>query len=43
VQRALTLKVRQHPNIEVFENHFAVEVITQHHLGEVVKRGNPNL
>lgn len=43
VQRALTLKVRQHPNIEVFENHFAVEVVTQHHLGEVVKRGNPNL
>lgn len=43
IQRALSQKVRQHKNIKVFENHFAVEIITQHHLGEKVKRGTPNI
>ncbi len=38
VQRALAQEVLAHPNIEVLENHFAVEIITQHHLGEVVHR-----
>lgn len=43
IQRALSQKVRQHKNIKIFENHFAVEIITQHHLGEKVKRGTPNI
>lgn len=43
IQRALTAQVRQHRNIKVFENHFAVEIITQHHLGEVVRKGYPNI
>jgi L-aspartate oxidase len=43
IQRALTLRVRQHPNIQIFENHFAVEIITQHHLGIDVRRGNPDI
>ncbi|MBQ9470253.1 MAG: L-aspartate oxidase [Bacteroidales bacterium] len=43
IQRALTAQVRQHRNIRVFENHFAVEIITQHHLGEVVRKGYPNI
>lgn len=43
IQRALSQKVRMHKNIRVFENHFAVEIITQHHLGVEVKRGNPNI
>ena len=38
IQRALTQKVKNHPNIQVLENHFAVEIITQHHLGHLVKR-----
>ncbi|MCD6367224.1 MAG: L-aspartate oxidase [Bacteroidales bacterium] len=38
IQRALTEKVRQHPNITIFENHFAIDIITQHHLGVLVKR-----
>ncbi len=38
IQRALTDKVRQHPNITIFENHFAIDIITQHHLGVLVKR-----
>lgn len=43
IQRALSQKVRKHPNIQVFENHFAVEIITQHHLGVEIKRGNPDV
>lgn len=43
IQRALSQKVRQHPNIQVFENHFAVEIITQHHLGVQIKRGYPDV
>lgn len=43
IQRALSQKVRQHPNIQVFENHFAVEIITQHHMGIQVKKGYPDV
>ncbi len=43
IQRALSQRVRQHPNIRVFENHFAVEILTQHHLGIEVKRGYPDI
>jgi L-aspartate oxidase len=43
IQRALTCKVKSHKNITVFENYFSVEIITQHHLGEIVKRGYPNI
>lgn len=38
VQRALSELVLKHPNIDVFENHFAIEIITQHHLGEMVNK-----
>ncbi len=38
IQRALSEKVKQHPNIEILEEHFAVDLITQHHLGQLVKR-----
>jgi L-aspartate oxidase len=43
IQRALTEKVRNHPNITILENHFAVDLITQHHLGMLVKRYNTNI
>jgi L-aspartate oxidase len=43
IQRALSQKVRQHPNIQVFENYFAVEIITQHHMGIQVKKGYPDV
>ncbi len=33
IQRALTEQVLQNPNIEVYEEWFAVDLITQHHLG----------
>lgn len=38
IQRGLIEAVRQCPQIEVLENHFAVEIITQHHLGVRVTR-----
>ncbi|MCK5135620.1 MAG: L-aspartate oxidase [Bacteroidales bacterium] len=38
IQRALSGQVRKHPNIELLEQHFAVDLITQHHLRKLVKR-----
>ncbi len=38
IQRALSKKARQHPNIEILENYFAIDLITQHHLNEEVNR-----
>lgn len=38
IQRALSEKVRQHPNIEILEQYFAIDLITQHHLNEEVNR-----
>ena len=38
VERALLAKVRAHPNIRIFEYHFALELITEHHLGQHVSR-----
>ncbi len=38
IERALIESVRQHPNITVLEHHFAIDLLTQHHLGEFVTR-----
>lgn len=38
IQRALSREVQKNENIEILENHFAVDLITQHHLGKMVKR-----
>ena len=38
IQNALMEKVRNDPGIEIFEKHFAIEILTQHHLGDVVKK-----
>ncbi|MDX9847359.1 MAG: L-aspartate oxidase [Tenuifilaceae bacterium] len=38
IQRALTTRTKSHKSITVLENSFAVEIITQHHLGEKVTR-----
>ena len=43
IQRAISERARKHPNIEILENHFAVEIITQHHLGKLVKRYNTDI
>ncbi len=41
IQRGLMEAVRNNPGIEIKENHFAVEIITQHHLGARVTRRTP--
>lgn len=41
IQRGLMAAVRAEPNIDIRENHFAVEIITQHHLGARVTRRTP--
>ncbi|MDG5799276.1 L-aspartate oxidase [Marinilabiliaceae bacterium ANBcel2] len=38
IQRALTKAVKNNPAIDLLEDHFAVEIITQHHLGEIVNK-----
>lgn len=38
IQRALSEKIINHPNIELLENHFTIDIITQHHLGKIVRR-----
>ena len=42
IQDSLIKAVKKHPNIEVIENHFAVEILTQHHLGVNVTRQTPD-
>ncbi len=43
IQRALSHQIRNHPQIDVLENHFAVDLITQHHMGKLVKRHMDNI
>lgn len=43
IQRALFYEVKNNPNISILENHFAIEIITQHHTGQLVKRSTPNI
>ncbi|MFH2141617.1 MAG: L-aspartate oxidase [Bacteroidota bacterium] len=43
IQRALTSRVRNHQNIQLYENYFALDIITQHHLGQIVKHSTGNV
>jgi len=43
IERALVQKVKETKNIEIFENHFAVDLITQHHLGYTITRYMQNI
>ena len=36
VQRALVQEAYNHKNIEILEHHYAIDLITQHHLGQLV-------
>ena len=38
IERALIESVRRHPGITVLEHRFAIDLLTQHHLGEFVTR-----
>ncbi len=43
IQKTLMERVRNEANIEILEHHFAIELLTQHHLGDVVKRNYPDI
>lgn len=43
IQQSLIRKVRANPYIDIYENHFAIEIITQHHLGKIVTRRTPDI
>jgi len=42
IERALIEKVKSHPYISILNHHFAIDLITQHHLGQEVSRSTPN-
>lgn len=42
IVRALLESAQNHPNIFIYDNHFALDVITQHHLGIKVTRKDGN-
>ena len=43
IERGLLEAVRQHPNIEIKERQFAIDIITQHHLGQRVTKHTPDI
>ncbi|MCD7970394.1 MAG: L-aspartate oxidase [Alistipes sp.] len=43
IERALISRVKKHPNIEILEHHFAVDIITQHHLGRLVTKQSTDI
>lgn len=43
IQRALTERAINHPHIEILENHFTIDLITQHHLGRIVRRSHTDI
>jgi L-aspartate oxidase len=43
IQESLVQTIKKHPNIDVYEEHFAIEILTQHHLGHIVKHTTPNI
>ena len=43
IQDSLIKAVQRHPNITVIENQFAIEILTQHHLGVTVTRQTPDI
>jgi len=43
IQQSLIRKIRENPYIDLYENYFAIEIITQHHLGKIVTRRTPDI
>lgn len=43
IQTTLMERARKEPNIDIFEHHFAIELLTQHHLGMEVKKNSPGI
>ena len=43
IQDSLIKAVKANPNIDIYEHHFAIEILTQHHLGKIVTRRTPDI
>lgn len=43
IQRALSDKVKEYSNVEIIEHYFALDLLTQHHLGHNVTRVTPDI
>ncbi|MFN8165678.1 MAG: L-aspartate oxidase [Bacteroidia bacterium] len=43
IERALLEQVKSHPNISLYTHYFALDIITQHHLGKEVTRSTPDI
>jgi len=43
IEATLIKKVKNDPNIEIFEQYFAIEILTQHHMGIEVKKNYPDI
>ncbi|MDQ3047184.1 MAG: L-aspartate oxidase [Bacteroidota bacterium] len=43
IERALIAAVNAHSNIEIFDHHFAIDILTQHHLGIEVNSRTPDI
>src|SRR6201746_274677 len=43
IERSLLEQIHQNPNIEILTHYFAVDLITQHHLGEFVDKSSPDI
>ncbi|MCL2597918.1 MAG: L-aspartate oxidase [Paludibacter sp.] len=43
IQEKLTKMLLKHTEIDIFENYFAIEILTQHHLDEIVTHHYPNI
>jgi L-aspartate oxidase len=43
IERKLLQQIRNHPRIVMHTHYFAIDIITQHHLGKVVKRSTPGI
>lgn len=43
IERALLVQANNHPNIEILPHYFALELMTQHHLGEYISSKSTNI
>lgn len=43
IENTLLSNIKSNPNIELLENHYAVDLLTQHHMGVIVNKSTPGI